>query len=167
MSPRSPLTTRQPTRADLDVLVALEARSYPPDEAASHETFAYRLDHAAECWLLGEIDRQVVGLVCGTRVAAERLEYESMHTHDPSGRNLCIHSVVVDAPWRRRGLGSRLLTAYLDHVEQSLPGVRQVSLIAKEHLVGFYQAAGFTLLGPSDVTHGRDPWFELARQVRR
>lgn len=158
------LSTRVPTLGDLDALVALEQRSYPSDEAASRETFEFRLGAGADCWVVGEVAGRLVGLVCGTRVHAARLDHASMHSHEPTGPNLCVHSVVVDSAHRRRGLGLALLAAYLEHVDRTLPTVDVLSLIAKEHLVGFYQRAGFELLGPSDVVHGTDPWFELRRQ---
>ena len=36
-----------------------------------------------------------------------------------------------------------------------------IRLLAKEHLVSFYQSCGCELVGPSAVVHGKDPWFEL------
>lgn len=35
-------------------------------------------------------------------------------------------------------------------------------LMCKENLVGLYSAVGFSMVGPSDVQHGKDPWFEMA-----
>ena len=43
--------------------------------------------------------------------------------------------------------------------------VREVKLLCKQHLRGFYAAAGFTDMGLSDVVHGQDPWHEMALEV--
>ena len=36
-----------------------------------------------------------------------------------------------------------------------------VLLICKQYLQPLYAQAGFTLIGPSAVVHGQDPWFEM------
>ena len=78
---------------------------------------------------------------------------------------MCVHSVVVAGAWRRRGLGVRLLRAYVTKVEQLAPStpLRAFLLLCKLHLVGFYRRAGFSLIGLSPVEHGRDPWYTMRR----
>jgi len=150
---------RQATAADLARLAALEAASYPADEAASSESLAARIALAPECFLLAEdAAGELLGFVCGTRSVDDTLTHASMSRHDPAGASLCVHSVVVAEPHRRRGLGGALLARYLEHA-WTLPGVERVLLIAKAHLRGFYEAAGFTCEGLSPVVHGADPWF--------
>lgn len=34
-------------------------------------------------------------------------------------------------------------------------------LICKQQLVPLYEGAGFAMVGPSPVVHGKDPWFEM------
>ncbi|RMG18573.1 MAG: GNAT family N-acetyltransferase [Planctomycetota bacterium] len=161
-----PLRLRRPRPEDLEALAALEARSYPPDEAAPREVLADRIARAPACFLLAEgEDGALLGFVCGTRSAAPTLTHASMREHDPAGASLCIHSVVVDPAHRRRGLGRRLVAAYLERVGRDLSGVERVLLICKQHLVGFYEQNGFRLVGPSSVVHGRDPWFEMRRPL--
>lgn len=41
----------------------------------------------------------------------------------------------------------------------------QVRLICKDNLIGLYQRAGFELVGPSDVVHGAEPWFEMVHAL--
>merc|ERR1719271_1884314 len=53
---------------------------------------------------------------------------ESMSEHHEGGAVLCVHSVVTAAPFRRQGVGSAVLRAYLDHV-RSVPGVAEVKLL--------------------------------------
>jgi len=151
--------------ADLAALVSLERASYPVDEAASEDMFRYRLECAPEFFRLAHEGGQLIGFVCGTRVDSMVLTQESMHLHAPAGPLLCIHSVVVDEARRRAGVGSAILSAYLEFVRTT--GVQSVSLIAKQYLVDFYQACGFELRGPSPVVHGRDAWFELQRANRK
>lgn len=84
-----------------------------------------------------------------------------MGCHDPDGDLLAIHSVCVAGEQRRRGVATRLLRAYLGFVSATTPGLQEVRLICKEALIPLYAGAGFQLLGPSDVVHGQDPWFEM------
>ena len=48
---------------------------------------------------------------------------------------------------------------------RSLSGVRRVLLICKEPLIELYRAAGFRLIGPSDVSIGADPWFAMGCEL--
>ncbi|MBT8492653.1 MAG: GNAT family N-acetyltransferase [Deltaproteobacteria bacterium] len=155
---------RPATMADLDALIELEHESYPEDEAASREVFAHRLEHAGDCFTVGESGGQPVGLVCGTRARGIELEARSMREHVADGQTLCIHSVVVAPPLRRRGLGHQLLDDYRERARR-LDGVRRLALICKQHLVELYRRAGFELVGPSKVQHGRDPWLEMRQEL--
>ena len=161
----SELKLRRPSLADLDRLFDLETRSYPADEAASRETLAYRIENAARCFLLAE-EEGLLGFVCGTRTSSEHLTAAAMGIHEPEGRNLGIHSVVVAPERRRKGLGTLLVAGYLARIAADLAGVERAMLICKEHLEGFYAANGFELVGPSEVVHGRDPWFEMRRPLQ-
>uniref|UniRef100_K3X365 N-acetyltransferase domain-containing protein n=1 Tax=Globisporangium ultimum (strain ATCC 200006 / CBS 805.95 / DAOM BR144) TaxID=431595 RepID=K3X365_GLOUD len=100
--------------AHIQHVVALEAASYPADEAASETQIRFRQQHAT---FLG--DDVLVGFVNGTLTASQELQEESMSEHDSSGTTLCIHSVVVDAAYRRRGLASTMLKQYVNHVVEN------------------------------------------------
>lgn len=107
----------------------------------------------------------LVGYVCGTLAAAPPLTHASMSAHDPAGSLLCIHSVCVAAPERRRGLASRLLRAYLPFAQAMTPNMTEVRLLCKPPLVPLYAAAGFGVVGPSAVVHGAEPWTEMALEL--
>ncbi|GIL68425.1 hypothetical protein Vafri_21706 [Volvox africanus] len=157
----------------LNRIYDLEASSYPDDEAATREKLDFRIQHAPNLFMVAMQCRDggegplVVGYVCGTCTSAGHLSHESMATHDHEGSLLCIHSVVVEAPLRRKGLATRLLRAYVVYVQATTPHLRGIRLICKQDLIGLYEKAGFILVGPSGVVHGRDPWFEMAMELPR
>jgi ribosomal protein S18 acetylase RimI-like enzyme len=160
-------TIRDALEADLPRVAALEAASYPADEAASPAMLTYRLQVAPESFLVAtDAAGTVIGFVCGTRAPGATLTHASLHHHDPAGESLCVHSVVVAAEARRRGLGLALTRAVVARA-RALPGVRRVLLICKQPLIELYRRAGFTLDGPSDVVVGRDPWFAMAHDLGR
>ena len=111
---------------------------------------------------MGALDsetNELVGFICSTKTRDTILTHESMSKHDQDGRTVCIHSVVVDEKYRRQGIGSRMMKEYL-----KLPFIQSVDrlcLLSKNHLVQFYQDAGFELLGESDVCHGAEKWYDL------
>ena len=79
----------------------------------------------------------------------------------PCADLLAIHSVCVAESYRRRGVASRLLRAYLAYVQCTTPQLREVRLICKAPLVPLYDQAGFAVVGPSPVVHGQEPWTEM------
>jgi GNAT superfamily N-acetyltransferase len=153
----------------VDALAQLEAASYPSDEAAAPATIRMRVREASPFFQVALIDGEVLaGFVNGTLSAEASLRHESMFKHDPRGHTLCVHSVVVDRRLRRKGLGLAMLRRYVEHLraaraggDAAVAGVERVVLCCKEPLKGFYERAGFKLIGPSSLEWGKDKWFEM------
>lgn len=142
----------------------IEASAYPADEAGSYKTFVYRQSVAPNLFLgaydqTKDNEKRLIGYICSTLSKSETLTHESMTTHDPDGKTICVHSVCVDPEHQRRKIGSSLLKGY---VRRWMDGpYDRISLLAHEELIEFYASAGFKLIGKSEVVHGSKPWFEL------
>ncbi|KAJ2925741.1 hypothetical protein H1R20_g11349, partial [Candolleomyces eurysporus] len=97
-----------------------------------------------------------------TRCKEEKLTHASMSNHVPGSSSVCIHSVCVAKSQRRKGIALQLLKEYISHLSsaQGSP-YKRVLLIVHEELRPFYEKAGFSWLGKSDVTHGSRPWYEM------
>ena len=150
---------------DLDIVAAIEAKSYPDDEAASRESIAKRMAEAPEFFMVMEREGcGIVGFINGTTSSASNLTHESMSKHEPDGTLLCIHSVVVDQAHRGQGLARAMLAFYCQKFLPTGRGLKETRLICKAHLRGFYGAL-FEMVGPSPVVHGADPWFEMKRNL--
>ncbi|KDO30777.1 hypothetical protein SPRG_04678 [Saprolegnia parasitica CBS 223.65] len=150
-------TFRPLTPAEAEAAHAIEAASYPADEAASLDQIRKRIQEAGDYFVGAYNDAAtLVGFVNGTLTAHRELEEETMSRHDPLGRYLCIHSVVTDPSIRRQGLATKLLKAYVRRVVDEA-----ILLIAKPYLVHFYISCGFTVTRLSPVVHGKDAWMEL------
>jgi uncharacterized protein YciI/ribosomal protein S18 acetylase RimI-like enzyme len=115
---------------DIPECFAIESASYPSDEMATLQALTYRQAHATEYFVVVEIllplpsiaasnhptVNRIIGFCCATRCA--EFTEESMSTqHDPTGPMLAIHSVVIQEDYRRRGIASRLLRTYIEHVQ--------------------------------------------------
>ncbi|KAI3438628.1 hypothetical protein D9Q98_001050 [Chlorella vulgaris] len=152
---------------DLDRIHALEAAGYAQDEAASRQQLQFRLEQAADQFLVAVQQTpggglELIGFCCGTLSNADTLTEDSMASHDPAGTVLAIHSVCVTESMRRQGVATRLLRTYLNqYVVATTPQLTAAVLIAKSQLIGLYAAVGFQLIGPSSVVHGKDQWFEM------
>jgi PhzF family phenazine biosynthesis protein len=169
------VTFRTVTAAEVATCAALEAASYPADEAASPEGLSYRQAEAGDYFRCAVRvnpdtgDDDIVGYVCGTRCAT--FTHESMASHDPTGRLLAIHSVVVREDTRRQGLARQMLQEYLAHVASRKNNkithapLDKVVLIAKAHLLGFYVQCGLTVTRISPIVHGKSFWYELEQQL--
>lgn len=112
--------------------------------------------------------RSLVGFIVATASIAERLEETAMKRHDTDGTNICIHSVCVAPPLRRRGIALSLLHDLIARLKSQtiLPLPHKVSLISHAHLMPLYEKAGFVSIGESNIVHGPEKWFEMQLQLK-
>jgi uncharacterized protein YciI/GNAT superfamily N-acetyltransferase len=146
----------------------IEVASYPSDEAATLDRLTYRQAEASKYFQCAFLDdSHMVGFVCATRCTD--FEEQSMSTHVPLGPLLAIHSDVVKEDYRRKGIASAMLKAYLrtvqeDNVDGSL---ESFVLLSKAYLLGFYVKGGFQVNRVSPIVHGRERWYELELPLAR
>jgi predicted PhzF superfamily epimerase YddE/YHI9/GNAT superfamily N-acetyltransferase len=153
--------------AHIDRAFEIESEGYPADEAATHEGLVTRQRDAGQFFLGMYTSEQhnaadLVGFVCGTCCQGAELLDETMSTHDISAKatTVCIHSVVVEEHYRRKGLATAMLKEYVRRLK-TYRDVQLALMIAKAHLLSFYINCGFSVVRLSPVVHGQDPWFEL------
>ena len=84
--------------------------------------------------------------------------------HDPEGKTISVDSLCVDPRRQRQKVGSTLLREYIKRFTGGQ--YDGITLLAHEELIGFYVAAGFKLIGKSEVVEGSRPWFELRYPLR-
>jgi hypothetical protein len=162
----------------------MEEESYPLDEAASEASMRSRCEKANPyflgAFLRGEEQKEVlVGFVNGTLTKGPRLEHSTMSSHSPDGDHLCIHSVVIDRPYRRRSdnllfsslfqWAKGMLMHYVNLIKTGglQKQVNRISLLSKQYLLPFYLSVSFESLGPSPVVHGQELWYECTMAIDR
>lgn len=168
---------------DIPRCFEIESASYPSDEAATMESLVNRQKYADDYFLLctgpaaTEHDTEtILGFVCATR--CDEFTEESMSAlHNPNGRLLAVHSVVIDEAYRRKGLATKLLNRYIQNVQdlehQSQKAnsdtvrhpIESIVLLAKQHLLGFYVKCGFKVNRPSPIVHGKELWYDLEMEL--
>lgn len=67
--------------SDLERVHQLESASYPPDEAATYDKLKYRIENAANVFMVAVQNDQIVGFICGTCANGSKLTHESMSKH--------------------------------------------------------------------------------------
>lgn len=80
--------------------------------------------------------------------------------HNDAGRTVCIHSLAVLPSYQGKGLGSTLLKAYIQRIEQSGTADR-IALLAHGELIKFYEGFGFVNKGPSKAEFGGGNWVDM------
>ncbi|KAH7920129.1 acyl-CoA N-acyltransferase [Leucogyrophana mollusca] len=149
----------------LQSAIEIEKRCFPPDEAASLESFTSRQRQAPDLFLgayLASDPQTLIGYACSTLSPSPTLTHDSMFTHIPGSSSVCLHAVTVLPAYRKQGVGSALLREYISRLER-VPSYERILLITHEDLRSFYEGVGFEWLGKSPVEHGSQPWFEMRK----
>jgi ribosomal protein S18 acetylase RimI-like enzyme len=162
---------REGRPTDLPEVTVIEEASYPADEAASKSALQYRQQNAAPYFRCAVVpleddddNSKLVGYICSTR--CREFEHESMTTHVSNGRLLAIHSVVVPEEYRRKGIATKMLKDYVEHMRATNDGtIEKLVLLAKDNLLAFYENCGFQVIGPSAIEHGSEQWYDLELDI--
>ncbi|MEM8629637.1 MAG: GNAT family N-acetyltransferase [Pseudomonadota bacterium] len=141
------LTVRPANARDVDAVDALLARSYPrllkPDYPPSVMVTALPIISRAQPELV----------VCGTYYVAEDLDWNLLGaggwTPRPGSRIADVRHLVTDDRATRRGVARSIMEQVFSDARKT--GVRTLDCKATRTAVPFYQAMGFTTLGPIEV----------------
>ena len=134
------VTVRPATMADLDaltallqVLFAIEA-DFACDAARQRRGLAMMLASPAACVLVAEANGQVIGMATGQTTISTA----------EGGFALLVEDVVVEAGWRGKGIGRRLLTALAGWA--GAKGIGRLQLLADRNnqpALDFYRRIGW------------------------
>ncbi|RIB04560.1 acyl-CoA N-acyltransferase [Gigaspora rosea] len=162
--------------SDVERAFQLEMEGFPPEEASTLERFTNRQRVAPNLFLgtylsdsssASSSKLSLIGFIVATLADAPKLTRESMSYHNPFGKTVCIQTVCVDKLYRGRGVALCMLKEYIKRLKnESQNGdvngkYERVALICHNHLIPFYQKAGFILKGESEIVHGNEQWYDL------
>lgn len=152
--------------SDLDALVRLENICFPPAEAATRETFTYRIAAFPESFYVAVEHNALVGIVNGCITDSLTISddlFEPMGGHNPNGKNQTIFGLLVDPAYQRQGVASRLMHHMMDAAKQA--GREKMILTCKEHLLKYYEGFGYVNHGVSKSTHGGAVWYDMVADL--
>lgn len=155
--------------ADPDDLIAchtVESLCFPPSEAAWTSSLRNRIEEYPEGFLVVEKDGRIIGQCnsgCTYKDDITDEDFKQLIGHDPDGPNMVIFSLSVLPEHQSNGVGGELLKKFLARARKL--DKKQVFLLCKNELVGFYEKYGFVDNGVSGSTHGGAKWHEMVQTL--
>lgn len=163
------LRVRRAVPADLEGVTMVEAAAFPAAEAASGDSFRWRLKHLGDSFLVAELpDEQgiyrIIGLIDARPTYDERLTDELFENGGVvAGENQAIMGLAVLPEYQAMGVGSRLMGDFINEMKSS--GYRHILLTCKEEKITYYERFGYENLGVSASVHGGARWYDMIRKI--
>ena len=148
--------------ADLDEISQLEASCFPESEAATKETFRWRLNaYPSHFWVL-EQDGKIISFINGPVTEEQDLMdemYEDPAFCKENGKWQMVFGIVTHPSFQHQGCASRLMNQFILHAKEE--GKSGIVLTCKKEKISFYEQFGFKNEGLSTSTHGGVPWYQM------
>ena len=150
------------TMEDLAAVAAVEAKCFPPAEAATEKEFTDRIRYYGNhFWLMYE-GKKLIAFVDGFVTDEPDLTdemYENAAMHNENGTWQMIFGVDTIPEYRCRGCAAALLNHVIG--EAKAQGRKGLVLTCKDKLVHYYAKFGFVSEGVSGSTHGNVVWYQM------
>ena len=154
---------RHATKHDISAISEVEAKCFPPSEAASEKAFTQRVEnYGNHFWLMYENDKLIAfvdGFVTDESDLTDEM-FADATMHDENGAWQMIFGVNTLPEYRNNGYASELLRRAVDEAKEQ--GRKGVVLTCKDKLLPFYARLGFVDEGITDKsTHGNAVWHQM------
>jgi threonine aldolase len=156
------VTIRLAKPEEAETLAVIEARCFPPAEAASREAVLERMEVFPENFLVADLDGTCVGFINGGTTDRPYLPdafYHDVTLHKKDGDYQTVFGLNVLPEYRRQGIAEKLVKNFLDQAKSR--GKLGVILTCKEHMIHYYEKLGFVKYGVSDSEHGGAVWYDM------
>lgn len=154
---------RHATKHDISAISEVEAKCFPPSEAASEKAFTERIEnYGNHFWLMYENDKLIAfvdGFVTNESDLTDEM-FANAAMHNENGAWQMIFGVNTLPEYRNNGYASELLRRAVDEAKEQ--GRKGVVLTCKDKLLPFYARLGFVDEGVTDKsTHGNAVWHQM------
>lgn len=154
---------RHATKHDISAISEVEAKCFPPSEAASEKAFTGRIEnYGNHFWLMYENDKLIAfvdGFVTDESDLTDEM-FADATMHNENGAWQMIFGVNTLPEYRNNGYASELLRRAVDEAKEQ--GRKGVVLTCKDKLLPFYARFGFVDEGVTDKsTHGNAVWHQM------
>ena len=154
---------RHATKHDISAISEVEAKCFPPSEAASERAFTERIEcYGNHFWLMYENDKLIAfvdGFVTDESDLTDEM-FADATMHNENGAWQMIFGVNTLPEYRNNGYASELLRRAVDEAKEQ--GRKGVVLTCKDKLLPFYARLGFVDEGITDKsTHGNAVWHQM------
>lgn len=157
------MNIRHATKHDVYAISEVEAKCFPPSEAASETAFIERIEsYGNHFWLMHENDKLIAfvdGFVTDESDLTDEM-FANAAMHNENGTWQMIFGVNTLPEYRNNGYASELLRRAVDEAREQ--GRKGVVLTCKDKLLPFYARLGFVDEGITDKsTHGNAVWHQM------
>lgn len=156
------ITFRNAALNDLKAITAIENICFPPNEAATSESFTKRLQAYPDHFWLLESDGELIGFVNGMVTNQETISddlFSDAKLHNKDGKWQSIFGIAVSPQHRNQGYAAQLMNHL---IAQSQKENREgIILTCKSHLIRYYERFGFADKGVSESVHGGEVWHDM------
>ena len=157
------MNIRHATKHDISAISEVEAKCFPPSEAASEMAFTERIEnYGNHFWLMYEKDKLIAfvdGFVTDESDLTDEM-FANAAMHNENGAWQMIFGVNTLPEYRNNGYASELLRRAVDEAKEQ--GRKGVVLTCKDKLLPFYARLGFVDEGITDKsTHGNAVWHQM------
>ena len=154
---------RHATKHDISAISEVEAKCFPPSEAASEKAFTQRIEnYGNHFWLMYENNKLIAfvdGFVTDESDLTDEM-FADATMHNENGAWQMIFGVNTLPEYRNNGYASELLRRAVDEAKEQ--GRKGVVLTCKDKLLPFYARLGFVDEGITDKsTHGNAVWHQM------
>ena len=154
---------RHATKHDISAISEVEAKCFPPSEAASEKAFTQRIEnYGNHFWLMYENDKLIAfvdGFVTDESDLTDEM-FADATMHNENGAWQMIFGVNTLPEYRNNGYASELLRRAIGEAKEQ--GRKGVVLTCKDKLLPFYARLGFVDEGITDKsTHGNAVWHQM------
>lgn len=147
---------------DLDSVTKIESICFPKAEAATYDSFLYRIKTFPDSFYVATIDKKVIGFINGcvtdSNVIIDEL-YEPDGGHNPFGKNQTVFGLDILPEYQHKGIACKLMRYLMEEAKKS--NRKKMVLTCKENLIGFYEQFGYKNMGVSESTHGGVVWYDM------
>ena len=153
---------RTATIDDLAVISAIEAKCFPPTEAATENEFRDRLEHYANhFWLMFDDDKLIafVDGFCTDEPDLTDEMYAKADMHSEEGAWQMIFGVNTLPDYRNQGFAGELIKQAISDARAQ--GRKGLLLTCKDKLIHYYSKFGFINEGISESVHGNVTWYQM------
>lgn len=153
---------RQAKAEDVTKIAEIEEKCFPAAEAASLKSFLERFMAFPECFLVAELDGNVIGHINGCVTDSPLLPdalYHNTALHQPDGLWQTVFGIAVLPEYQHRGFARALMEKFKEKSKER--GKQGIVLTCKDEKIGFYESLGFMCKGASVSAHGGARWNDM------
>ena len=153
---------RQGGSSDAKHLAQIEEVCFPQEEAASLASFEERLKIFGDCFLVAELDGEIIGFINGMVTGRETIAdimFEDASLHEADGLWQSVFGLDVLPEHRCKGYAAALMQAFIDKARRE--GRKGCTLTCKDKLIHYYSRFGYVNRGLSLSQHGGAVWYDM------